>query len=78
MAPLHYALKQEECSIPIIEALLMEGADPNFPDADGRTAMYYGTYYDKRTRFKFTLWILGRSLIYIHIYLLLSLLYMSA
>jgi hypothetical protein len=44
MAPLHYALKQEKCSIPIIEALLMEGADPNFPDEDGRTAMYYGAY----------------------------------
>jgi hypothetical protein len=44
MAPLHYALQQEECSIPVIEALLVEGADPNFPDADKRTAMYYGTY----------------------------------
>ena len=54
MAPLHYALKQEKCSIPIIEALLMEGADPNFPDAEGRTAMYYGTSDDKRTRFTFT------------------------
>jgi hypothetical protein len=44
MAPLHYALRQEKSNIPVTEALLLEGADPNFPDADGRTAMYYGTY----------------------------------
>lgn len=40
--PLHYAVQQDECDIDVIKALLRAGADPNLPDDDGRSAMYYG------------------------------------
>lgn len=40
-APLHYAVQQEEVSADVIQALLQMGADPNLPDGDQRTAMYY-------------------------------------
>ena len=42
LAPLHYAVQQEEYNIQVIAALLEKGADPNFQDYDGRSAMYYG------------------------------------
>jgi hypothetical protein len=43
-APLHYAVLQETPNANVIQALLQAGADPNLADADGRSAMYYGTY----------------------------------
>ena len=42
-APLHYAVQQENCSIEVVKELLKKGADPNLPDGDGRSTMYYGT-----------------------------------
>lgn len=39
--PLHYAMQANPCDAIIIEALLRYGADPNKPDGDGRTAMYF-------------------------------------
>jgi hypothetical protein len=43
-APLHYAVQQETPDEKVIQVLLKKGADPNFPDGEGRSAMYYGTY----------------------------------
>jgi hypothetical protein len=41
-SPLHYALRyQPSCNAEIVEALLLYGADPNLPDGDGRSAMYF-------------------------------------
>jgi hypothetical protein len=42
-APLHYAIQQDPCNEEIIQSLLKAGADPNLPDGEDRTAMYYGT-----------------------------------
>ena len=42
MAPLHYVLQQEDPNVDVVKALLSKGADPNFVDEDGRSAMYYG------------------------------------
>mmetsp|Transcript_43547 Transcript_43547/g.105565 ORF Transcript_43547/g.105565 Transcript_43547/m.105565 type:complete len:585 (-) Transcript_43547:240-1994(-) len=39
--PLHYAMQADPCDAIIIDALLRYGADPNKPDGDGRTAMYF-------------------------------------
>mmetsp|Transcript_11074 Transcript_11074/g.26594 ORF Transcript_11074/g.26594 Transcript_11074/m.26594 type:complete len:487 (+) Transcript_11074:63-1523(+) len=40
-SPLHYAIQRKPCSVDIIDALLRAGADPNLPDGEGRSAMYY-------------------------------------
>ncbi len=40
-SPLHYAVQREPCSADIVDALLRGGADPNLPDGDGHSAMYY-------------------------------------
>jgi len=40
-SPLHYAIQHEPCSADIVDALLRAGADPNLPDGEGRSAMYY-------------------------------------
>jgi hypothetical protein len=40
-APLHYAMQQEAVKGEIVEALLRFGADPNFSDGDGRSAVYF-------------------------------------
>jgi len=40
-SPLHYAVQHEACSTDIVDALLRAGADPNLPDGEGRSAMYY-------------------------------------
>ena len=43
MAPLHYAIQQTPINKDIIEALLQSGADPNLPDGEKKSPMYYGT-----------------------------------
>jgi len=40
-APLHYAIQNKTCQTDIIDALLKSGADPNLPDGEGYSAMYY-------------------------------------
>jgi hypothetical protein len=40
-SPLHYALQYEPCNAIIVDSLLRMGADPNLPDGEGRSAMYY-------------------------------------
>ena len=40
-SPLHYAIQREPCSADVIDALLRAGADPNIPDGEGFSAMYY-------------------------------------
>jgi len=40
-SPLHYALQYEPCNAIIVDSLLSMGADPNLPDGEGRSAMYY-------------------------------------
>ena len=43
MAPLHYAIQQTPINKDIVEALLQSGADPNLPDGEKKSPMYYGT-----------------------------------
>ncbi|KAL3915592.1 MAG: hypothetical protein SGILL_005578 [Bacillariaceae sp.] len=38
---LHYAMQREPCNAEMVDALLRLGADPNFPDSEGRSAMYF-------------------------------------
>ena len=38
---LHYAIQHEPCNADIVDALLRGGADPNLPDGEGHSAMYY-------------------------------------
>lgn len=40
-APLHYALHHDPVDKAMVEALLRLGADPNIPDGEGRSAMYF-------------------------------------
>ncbi|KAG7367131.1 ankyrin repeat domain protein [Nitzschia inconspicua] len=40
-APLHYAMQHDPMDKEIVEALLRLGADPNVPDGEGRSAMYF-------------------------------------
>ena len=41
-SPLHYAVQyQPSCNAEIVEALLLYGADPNLPDGEGQSAMYF-------------------------------------
>lgn len=40
-APLHYAMQHDPLDRDLVEALLRLGADPNVPDGDGQSAMYF-------------------------------------
>jgi hypothetical protein len=40
-APLHYAMQHIPCNAEMVEALLRLGSDPNLPDGEGRSAMYF-------------------------------------
>jgi hypothetical protein len=40
-APLHYAMQHEPCNAEMVDALLRLGSDPNLPDGEGRSAMYF-------------------------------------
>jgi hypothetical protein len=45
-APLHYAMQNQTVKVEIVEALLRFGADPNLPDGDGRSAVYFARRND--------------------------------